>query len=250
MGPTLRNLLLRSLDQELLRVLSPHLRPVRLASGMVIGEAADCALFPETLVAAPVERAGSDTVALGLIGSEGVVGWPALLGPAPAQASVVQLAGGDALAIPTTTLTMLCGMNAGRHAALLRFVGSFTVPVSRTIVSTMRDPLDRRLARWIAMLHDRVDGDVLPVTHSSLADALGVRRATVTDALHILEGERVLRCTRALVHVRDRAKLVGVAGDAYGAAEAAYSAALAPFGKVARAVAPRVEQPRVLVSVV
>jgi hypothetical protein len=42
----------------------------------------------------------------------------------------------------------------------------------------------------------------------------------VTDALHILEGERVLRCTRAMIVVRDRDGLETAAGVSYGAPEA------------------------------
>ena len=58
-----------------------------------------------------------------------------------------------------------------------------------------------------------------------------MRRASITDSLHVLEGERVLRCTRALVTVRDRTALEAAAGAAYGAAEATYSRLVAPFGK-------------------
>jgi CRP-like cAMP-binding protein len=237
MGGQLRNLLLRTLEPELIASLLPHLRHVHLASGAEIGGAGTHAFFPETLVAAPVEPArGSEGVALGLIGSEGVIGWPALLGPgAVPQSAVVQLGGGEALMMPAPVLLAMCEASAGLHAMLLRFVGSFTVQMARTIVANLRDPFERRLARWLTMLHDRVEGDVLPVTHSALAAALGVRRASVTDALHILEGEGLLRCTRAMIQVRDRARLEAAAGDAYGAAEAAYSVAVAPFGKVDRA---------------
>jgi CRP-like cAMP-binding protein len=255
MVSALRNLLLRTLDPSLLALLSPHLREVRLAGGVDIGGSGKHVYFPETLVAAPVDRpcGAEGGIALGLIGPEGVIGWSALLdaGAAP-QRAVVQLAGGDALGMPTPTLLALCSVSTQLRATLLHFVGSFTVQMTRTIVTNMRDPLERRLARWITMLHDRVEGDVLPVTHSALADALAVRRASITDALHILEGEGVLRCTRALIHVRDRAKLEALAGDSYGPAEAAYSAAVAPFGKIAKAVLPtaRAQSERMLVAVI
>ena len=64
-----------------------------------------------------------------------------------------------------------------------------------------------------------------------LGRSLAVRRATVTDTLHILEGEGLVRCTRARIIVRDRAGLERRAGKAYGAAEEAYRALQAPFGK-------------------
>ena len=66
---------------------------------------------------------------------------------------------------------------------------------------------------------------------SMLADALKVRRASVTDCLHVLEGERIVRCTRGETIVRDRAALEELAGDAYGAAERTYATLIGPFGK-------------------
>ncbi len=40
--------------------------------------------------------------------------------------------------------------------------------------------VDRRMARWLLQLHDRVPDDPLPVTQEALAQLLGVRRTTVT----------------------------------------------------------------------
>jgi hypothetical protein len=54
------------------------------------------------------------------------------------------------------------------------------------------------------------------MTHEELSLMLGVRRASVTDALHVLEGEQAIRNLRRRVIVRDRAKLVEMAGESYG----------------------------------
>jgi CRP-like cAMP-binding protein len=211
---------------------------VALRGGERIGasvESMHSVCFPETLVASFAEVLPDRTrVEIGMIGREGIIGWPVLLGTAHSPHSgIVQLAGGEALSLPAGKLVELCSTHAALHTALLRFVQSFTVQMGRTIVANLRDTIDRRLARWIVMLHDRIDGDTLAITHQCLADALGVRRASVTDGLHIMEGNGVLRCTRALVVVRDRAKLVALAGPSYGAAEASYSTLIAPFGRAA-----------------
>lgn len=219
-GMTMNNLLLDALDEDLLDFLQPHLRPAWLNGGEIVDQSGGMAYFPESLVAAPIDRSGGGG-ALGLIGQEGVIGWSPLNDAAPdAYGSMVLFSGGEALAIPTITLQSLVDQSARLHRELLRFVGSFTLQMARTMASNLRDPLERRLARWLAMLHDRVGGDTLSITHSSLADALCVRRASVTDALHILEGNRVLRCTRAMIVVRDRAGLETAAGASYGKPEA------------------------------
>ncbi|HEX8258113.1 MAG TPA: helix-turn-helix domain-containing protein, partial [Allosphingosinicella sp.] len=85
------------------------------------------------------------------------------------------------------------------------------------------------LCRWTLMAHDRIEGDEIKVTHDEIAVMLGVRRASVTDALHILEGEGLIRSRRGRVTIRNRDGLRRLAGETYGYAEAEYSRLIAPF---------------------
>ena len=94
--------------------------------------------------------------------------------------------------------------------------------MGRTIVSNLIHPVGRRTARWILLYHDRLDGDEIAITHEELGVMLGVRRSSVTDALHLLEGEGLIRSLRGRVVVRDRVLLEQWATDAYGYAEAEY----------------------------
>jgi len=230
------NRLLGSLAAEDFARLRPHLRRVDLFAGQCVsslsnGHAVAC--FPLSMVASIVQSLPDGTrFEVGLVGSEGVLGWPAVLGfVAEPQAALVQLGGGSALAIPTDALIAACEASRALHLAMLRFVDSFTVQMSHTIVANLRDGIEQRLARWLLMLHDRIDGDAMAITHGELASALHVRRASVTDALHVLEGERMVRCTRGQIAVRDRAALIAVAGSSYGPAETRYRALIGPFGK-------------------
>ena len=79
------------------------------------------------------------------------------------------------------------------------------------------------------MAHDRVEGDEIVVTHTEIAVMLGIRRASVTDTLHILEGERLIHSRRGQVTVLDRNGLRRRAGATYGFAEEEYSRLIAPF---------------------
>jgi hypothetical protein len=72
------------------------------------------------------------------------------------------------------------------------------------------------------MSQDRMGNDDLPLTHNFLSLMLGVRRASVTDALHALEGEGAIKATRARIQIRDRRKLEEIAGHSYGLPEAEY----------------------------
>ena len=69
---------------------------------------------------------------------------------------------------------------------------------------------------------DRIDGDILPLTHKFLSMMLGVRRSGVTDTIHILEGRGLINATRGHIIIRNRAKLERLAGASYGLPEAEY----------------------------
>jgi len=60
------------------------------------------------------------------------------------------------------------------------------------------------------------------LTHDFLALMLGVRRPSVTNALHVVEGSGAIKATRSLITMRDRAKLIGLAGSCYGLPEREY----------------------------
>jgi CRP-like cAMP-binding protein len=134
---------------------------------------------------------------------------------------------GEAYRIEATRLRDAVEGRPSLYLHLLRFVQAFTVQVAQTALSNGSYSLEERLARWLLMCHDRVDGDVLSTTHEFLSIMLDVRRPGVTEALHILEGAHMIRAERGLVTVLDRAKLEQVAGESYGVAEAEYARLMA-----------------------
>ena len=52
------------------------------------------------------------------------------------------------------------------------------------------------MARWLLHVHDRIDGDVLPLTQETLAEFLGVRRTTVTHVVCKLRASGAIRSNR------------------------------------------------------
>jgi len=90
--------------------------------------------------------------------------------------------------------------------------------------------IEERLAGWLLMCRDRLDSDDLPLTHEFLSIMLGVRRSSVTLAIQILEGAKIIRTRRGLLTVVNRAKLEEVAGDSYGLPEAEYARLMARAG--------------------
>jgi CRP-like cAMP-binding protein len=235
-APQPRNLLLGSLPADDLAYLQPRLEQVPLRTDEVILRA-NCAVeriyFLEGGVASFHEVLNSGRrVGVAIIGFEGLTGWPALLGvdQSPHEASIA-IGGATALSISPAELLRACRDRQAINALLLRYVHCFISQMGRTILSNLHDPLEKRLARWLLMNHDRLEGDRIQLTHEQLGIMLGVRRATVTDTLHILEGEGLIRSTRGVIEVRDRRRLLTFAGESYGVAEIEYARFIGPFAK-------------------
>jgi len=105
------------------------------------------------------------------------------------------------------------------RASLLKFVHAFMIQTTHTAVVNACAKLDQRLARWILMADDRVDGSSLPLTHEFLSLMLGVRRAGVTEALHALERKGLISSSRGALLVRTRKGIERSAGGTYGVPE-------------------------------
>jgi CRP-like cAMP-binding protein len=101
------------------------------------------------------------------------------------------------------------------------------VQTAQTAYANAGFTIEARLARWILMTDDRLDGGELPLTHDFLSMMLGVRRPGVTLAVQVPEGGGLIRAERGRITVLDRTKLEEVADDTYGLAEAEYARVMA-----------------------
>lgn len=211
-----------------------HIREV--ASGERLATAGDgitCVAFPLTAVLVQARHADHDPMPLvsGMVGCEGMAGWSALLGGSQWKHEVFSVIAGQVAIVTVDDLNDGMDDDPDLRALLLRYVHNFMMQLTQNTIANLGHSVERRLARWLTMFHDRTEGDELRLTHETLAMLLNVRRASVTDSLHILEGERLVRCTRGRILVRDRAALQARAGYSYGYAESDYNDAIGPFGK-------------------
>lgn len=229
-----RNLLLRAMSKQDFALIAPMLRAIPLPIGDVLVERGDrCGSlwFPEAGIVTFSELLDNGMrLGIGHVGYEGFAGWQVVLGgDRSAQEIRVTAAGGSAYCISAEDVRAACELSGTLRALLLRYIEVFLTQLSRTIVSSLTQPVETRLCRWTLMAHDRIEGDEIKVTHEEIAVMLAIRRASVTDALHILEGEGLVRSTRGRVLVRDRDGLKRHAGETYGHFEAEYTRLIAPF---------------------
>ncbi|TXC70471.1 Crp/Fnr family transcriptional regulator [Sphingomonas ginsenosidivorax] len=222
------NRLLASLAPQDFALLAPHLEPVSFAVGDVItraGDPIDSLCFFEQGIAGILDSLEDDRrYAVGLVGAEGFIGWPLVMGEDRSPYDVTMRAEhGQALRISARALMDAVDRSPAIRLALLRFAHVFMRQMGRTIVSSLAHSIERRMARWILLYHDRVQADEICMTHEEFRLMLGVRRSSVTDALHRLEEDQAIRAVRARVLVQDRDKLMALAGDTYGQPEQDYA---------------------------
>ncbi|GMM92614.1 Crp/Fnr family transcriptional regulator [Qipengyuania sp. MTN3-11] len=220
-GTGFANGLLDSLHSEDASRLRPLLSPIVCKGGqrLALTDTDSLVYFPQTMVACLSLRSFRTGVAL--VGREGMIGWSALLGPGNQEhEATVLLEGGTALTVPIGELKAACLASPTLFLSVLGFLQSHTLQMGRMIRACGRASLKQRVCAWLLMLHDRTDGNFIRITHDVLATHLAVRRASVTEVLHHLEGEHSVRCERSLLFVRDRGELELTAGKAYCGADA------------------------------
>ena len=171
---------------------------------------------------------GDRRIEVGMVGFEGLAGIDVVLGTDRASSEALVQSAGSAWRITSATLRELMAESRSLSDTLLRFAHVFMIQANQTAIAAGCGKIEERLARGLLMWHDRIRDDELFVTHEFLALLLGVRRQGVTVALHELEGKRLIKSTRNMVRILDRAGLQREANGFYGIAEEAYVRALGP----------------------
>ncbi len=199
--------------------LRPFLRIVELKRHAIIHEAnkpVDAVYFVESGVISRVARTQADgAVEVAVVGRFGLVGLSVILGTMIALHRTVVQIPGLALRISASDLQAIMTKNPAIRDHLLRYVQLLMSQKAQVALCNAKHDIDKRLARWLLLAHDRVAGNLLPVTHDLLATMLGVRRAGVTEALATLEADGVISKTRGALKIVSREALKAHACECY-----------------------------------
>lgn len=217
-APIPRNRLLAAMSPDDFAALAPSLEPVAMPFQSVLIESNQpirSVLFPESGIVSTIANTEEGRIEIGVIGWEGLVGVPVVLGTDQTpHTSIVQVAG-TALAIAPAALRAAIRARPSLFRPLGLYIQALFVQVSQTAYVNVTFDIEARLARWLLMMTDRIEMDEIPLTHEFLSAMLGVRRPGVTVATHVLEGTGAIRARRGRIEVRDRDKLLELAGDSY-----------------------------------
>lgn len=154
-------------------------------------------------------------VEVGVVGREGFVGLGQVLGGSTGGIKdMVQIAG-SALVMPSVALREELDRCPTLGAHLLRYGQALLIQISQTAACNGRHTVQERLARWLLMTWDRIDGDVVPLSHELLSMMLGARRAGVTVALGMFKTAGLIANSQGKITILDEKGLEAAACECY-----------------------------------
>ncbi len=215
-----KNRLLSALPAEARATLAPHLERITLELGDTLaraGEGWSYLYFPEEAAVSMIHRMhDGGTIEVGIIGNEGVVGLPGLLGAIASDADAVAPIPGSALRAPVEAVRAA----SRRHPELLdvvhRYTHGFLAQVAQNAACNQMHSLEQRVARWLLMAHDRAgEKDTLPLKHEYLAMMLGVHRPAVSVVVGAFKVRGLVSYSRGRMHLNDRVGLEAAACECY-----------------------------------
>jgi CRP-like cAMP-binding protein len=200
-GKAIANKILLSLPRKERDQVLSKLELVRLKLHQVIHEAGETIksgyFVNAGVISVLAVQPDGKSVEVGLIGNEGFVGLPLLVGYRSSPTRLITQGDGTAYR---------CDADAQRLAMQTTQIAA---------CNRLHDVVER-LARWIMMTHDRILSDNLPLTQEFLGQMLGTRRSSVTVAAGALQKAGLISYTRGSVKILSRKKLEDAACDCYG----------------------------------
>ena len=180
--------------------------------------------FPDSGIISVVASSDNNrSIEVGLIGREGMTGLAIVMGTDRSTHQTFVQSAGRGWRIKSDGLRDAIAKSATLHKRFLQYGHAFLLQTGYTAMANGRSKIEDRLARWLLMAHDRVDGDTLSLTHEFISVMLGVRRPGVTHALNLLERTGLIQAGRGTITIIDREGLEESSNGAYGAPEAEFN---------------------------
>jgi CRP-like cAMP-binding protein len=215
-----RNSFLSELSSSEFALLWPHLTSFDLRVGDRLHEIrtkVDYVFFPHSgLVAMTMSLRDGTGAGLTLIGRDGIVGGFAAAASAPATCDAVVHIVGRASRMSSSAFRYVLEQSPAMRCVAARFDSVMMAQSQQTALCNATHSVEARICRLLLEVHDRGDADRIPLTQSSLAQILGVRRTTVTLVAGRLEVAGALVCRRGYVQITSREELERRSCECYG----------------------------------
>jgi CRP-like cAMP-binding protein len=156
-------------------------------------------------------------VAVGLAGQEGFIGIPLVIGYSTSPTQVVMEVAGSAHRMGSAEFKEVLLQAPELKGSLLRYAQSLGLQAVQAAACSQLHEVQERLARLLLMSQDRLTGGFIPLTQESLAQMLGTRRASVTNAAGVLQKAGLISEARGIVTIENRKGLEDAACECYAA---------------------------------
>ena len=213
------NRLLAALPRKDYRNLLPLLEPVTLVFAQVLYEPRSRirhVYFPNDCLVSMLTGVDGDRVAeVGLVGAEGMVGVPVVLGAAVSPFRAVVQGGGKAMRMHIADFRREFSESAALRRELFNFTHLLMIQIAQTAACNRFHVVAQRLARWLLMTRDRVNSNEFRITQEFLGLMLGVRRSRVNVAAGSLQKQKLIGYRRGTVTILDQRGLETAACGCY-----------------------------------
>jgi len=214
------NEILLDLPRKELEILSPKLELVRLGLRHILHEPGDSlksAYFCNSgLISILSVFPDGKSVEVGLVGNEGFIGLPLVVGFRTATTRAVVQIESTVFRVDGEALVAILRQCPTLERRLQQFSQVMTMQVTQIAACNRLHEVDERLARWLLMSADRISSNSVPLTQELLAQMLGTRRSSVTVAAGILQKAGLIAYARGDVRIVDRHGLEEMACECYG----------------------------------
>jgi CRP-like cAMP-binding protein len=213
------NRLLAALPSADFGLLAPYLRKVSLEQDAVLlrsGDRIEQVHFPHSgAISFMLGMPNGQTVATAVIGREGAVGMLSVLEPSPSPVTAVVRVAGIASRISALRFHEAFSQSDAIRHAVQTHARALLMQFQHVAACNALHSVEARMARWLLHIHDRIDGDVLPLTQEALSQLLGVRRTTVTHVVRKLRASGAVRSDRRGLVEIDRPRLEEATCECY-----------------------------------
>jgi len=181
------------------------LKLVDLAAGQVIcesGEALDFVYFPTTCTTSLVSHtADGDSSELALTGRDGMVGVSLVLGSDSMNHRAVVQCAGQAYRMPADIFQGELNRCRELQKLALCYVQALMTQMAQSIVCIGHHSVSERLCYWLLFNREALSSDQLKITHEMIANMLGVRRESITQALGKLQSAGLVASGRGRIKI-------------------------------------------------
>ncbi len=159
--------------------------------------------------------ANTDTVEVGTVGREGIIGISIHLGVDTAYTTAIAQVPGEAIRIDADAFRSEVTRCQAVTVLVGRYIHALYVQTVQWVACNRLHSLEERFARWLLASADTLGSESLPLTHDFLAKMLGVRRPSVTLAAGALQRAGLIESSRGMLRIVNREGLEGISCDCY-----------------------------------